>query len=176
MSRPRRESDGISPASSMTSLSGSFSPRDSPGPMSPGGASLGDRKKGGGGIQMQIQQLQGRVECFNCCRKGVKAVTGRTLTSCNCFLNLIYVWMKSVKVVVVWHLWIFTITWCYDNFVSWFFDVLLLVLGPLHFHKWILLYVQWMSSWLTSILLCCNGSSVCLPMWNLKREPVILVW
>jgi len=46
----------------MNSLSGSFSPRDSPGPLSPGGASVGERKRGGvGGIQMQIQQLQGRV-------------------------------------------------------------------------------------------------------------------
>lgn len=55
-----RYGEGMSPSGSVSSLSGSFSPRDSPGPLSPGGASLGDRKKGGGGIQMQIQQLQGR--------------------------------------------------------------------------------------------------------------------
>lgn len=57
-----RKSPGISPASSMSSLSGSLTPRDSTGPLSPPvqGAS-GGSKKGGGGIQMQIQQLQGKL-------------------------------------------------------------------------------------------------------------------
>ena len=55
----RRESEGMSPAGSLSSMSASASPRESPGPMSPG--PLAGKKGGGGGIQMQIQQLQGRT-------------------------------------------------------------------------------------------------------------------
>ena len=61
-----RRSPAISQASSLDSLSqsGSFSPRDSAGPLSPQGAAPDggrSRKPGGGGIQMQIQHLQGKV-------------------------------------------------------------------------------------------------------------------
>jgi len=49
----------MSPAGSLSSMSASASPRESPGPMSPG--PLAGKKGGGGGIQMQIQQLQGRT-------------------------------------------------------------------------------------------------------------------
>ena len=61
----RRRSREMSDSGSLASLSdsGSFTPRDSTGPLSPQGVGPdGARPKrpGGGGIQMQIQHLQGR--------------------------------------------------------------------------------------------------------------------
>ena len=66
-----RRSPAISQASSLDSLSqsGSFSPRDSAGPLSPTGATPDSgrpRKVGGGGIQMQIQHLQGKLYSCYC--------------------------------------------------------------------------------------------------------------
>ena len=60
-----RRSREFSESSSLASLSdsGSFTPRDGTGPLSPQGVvpdGARPRKPGGGGIQMQIQHLQGR--------------------------------------------------------------------------------------------------------------------
>ena len=64
-----RRSREFSESSSLASFSesGSFSPRDSAGPLSPQGVGpdgARPRKPGGGGIQMQIQHLQGRQFCL----------------------------------------------------------------------------------------------------------------